>query len=229
MFSNSLTGTRLIYDDYAYQHLISLRQVLTATETTRLENAVPFWLPPFTPANTTNVSFPPPPSPNFIKPMLLAHVLLPCTQHRAEKEIGTTYNYQHAKQNKASQRKTPPQRNECEKHKKGKTSKTPRNSTPRSISPHKKMKGACKKKENETQPRANPGSLNSPCQCNYCNPHNNSQTSTTSMTLDSSHFYQCRISTTKNKERKAPQTTNSKQHNPHIASLTRVFFSQDRT
>ncbi|CAG2061332.1 unnamed protein product [Timema podura] len=66
-----------INQDVQQQHLISLRQVLSATETTRLENAVPFWLPPFTPANTTNVSFPPPPSPNFIKPMLLAHVLLP--------------------------------------------------------------------------------------------------------------------------------------------------------
>ncbi|CAG2054626.1 unnamed protein product, partial [Timema podura] len=53
------------------QHLNSLRQVLSATETTRLENAVPFRLPPLTPANTTNVSFPPPPPPNFIKPMLL--------------------------------------------------------------------------------------------------------------------------------------------------------------
>nr|CAD7443060.1 unnamed protein product [Timema bartmani] len=52
-------------------HLISLRQVLSATETTRSENAVPFRLPPLTPANTTNVSFPQPPSPNFIKPMLL--------------------------------------------------------------------------------------------------------------------------------------------------------------
>nr|CAD7462939.1 unnamed protein product [Timema tahoe] len=45
--------------------LISLRQVLSATETTRSENAVPFRLPPLTPANTTNVSFPPPPSSNF--------------------------------------------------------------------------------------------------------------------------------------------------------------------
>nr|CAD7459875.1 unnamed protein product [Timema tahoe] len=55
-------------------HLISLRQVLSATETTRLENDVPFRLPPLTPANTTIASFPPPPpsSPNFFKPMLLA-------------------------------------------------------------------------------------------------------------------------------------------------------------
>nr|CAD7461061.1 unnamed protein product [Timema tahoe] len=53
-------------------HLISLRQVLSATKMTRLANAVPFQLPPLTPANTTNVSVPPPPSPNFIKPMLLA-------------------------------------------------------------------------------------------------------------------------------------------------------------
>nr|CAD7438005.1 unnamed protein product [Timema bartmani] len=53
-------------------HLISLRQALSATETTRLENAVPFWLPPPTPTNTTNVSVPPTPSPNFIKLMLLA-------------------------------------------------------------------------------------------------------------------------------------------------------------
>nr|CAD7441223.1 unnamed protein product [Timema bartmani] len=42
--------------------LISLRQVLSATETTRSENAVSFRLPPLTPANTTNVSFPPPPT-----------------------------------------------------------------------------------------------------------------------------------------------------------------------
>ncbi|CAG2056206.1 unnamed protein product, partial [Timema podura] len=70
--SLSLIGTRLIYDDYAYRHHISLRQVLSATETTRLANAAPFQLPPLVPANTTNLSFPPPPSPNFIKPMLLA-------------------------------------------------------------------------------------------------------------------------------------------------------------
>nr|CAD7601727.1 unnamed protein product [Timema genevievae] len=36
---------------------------------TRSENAVPFRLPPLTPANTINVSFPPRPSPNFIKPI----------------------------------------------------------------------------------------------------------------------------------------------------------------
>nr|CAD7446785.1 unnamed protein product [Timema bartmani] len=36
------------------------------------ENAAPFRLPPLTPANTTTVSFPPPPSHNFFKPMLLA-------------------------------------------------------------------------------------------------------------------------------------------------------------
>nr|CAD7568484.1 unnamed protein product [Timema californicum] len=40
----------------------------------RVLNAAPFRLPPLTPANNTNVSFPPPPSPNFIKPMLLARV-----------------------------------------------------------------------------------------------------------------------------------------------------------
>nr|CAD7442281.1 unnamed protein product [Timema bartmani] len=48
-----------------HQHLISLRQVLSATETTRSANAVPFRLLPLTPTNTTNVSFPPPPSSNF--------------------------------------------------------------------------------------------------------------------------------------------------------------------
>nr|CAD7589696.1 unnamed protein product [Timema genevievae] len=46
------------------QHLISLRQVLSATETTRSANAAPFRLLPH-PTNTTNVSFPPPPSSNF--------------------------------------------------------------------------------------------------------------------------------------------------------------------
>nr|CAD7596429.1 unnamed protein product [Timema genevievae] len=46
------------------QHLISLRQVLSATETTRSANATPFRLLPH-PTNTTNVSFPPPPSSNF--------------------------------------------------------------------------------------------------------------------------------------------------------------------
>nr|CAD7589624.1 unnamed protein product [Timema genevievae] len=54
------------------EHLISLRQVRSTTETTRSENAAPFRLPPLTPANTTNVSVPPPPSFNFIMPMLLA-------------------------------------------------------------------------------------------------------------------------------------------------------------
>nr|CAD7448640.1 unnamed protein product [Timema bartmani] len=68
---SSLIGTHLIYDDYAYQHLTSLRQVLSVTETTRSANATPFRLPPLIPVNTTNVSFPTPPSPNFIKPMLL--------------------------------------------------------------------------------------------------------------------------------------------------------------
>nr|CAD7410845.1 unnamed protein product [Timema poppensis] len=66
---NSLIGTRLIYDDYAYHHLINLRQVPSATETARSANAAPFRLPPLTPAITTNVSFSPPPSPNFTKPM----------------------------------------------------------------------------------------------------------------------------------------------------------------
>nr|CAD7203855.1 unnamed protein product [Timema douglasi] len=57
-----------------YKNLISLRQVLSATETTCLANVAPFRLPPLSPANTTNVSFHPPPSPNFIKPMLMARV-----------------------------------------------------------------------------------------------------------------------------------------------------------
>ncbi|CAG2064368.1 unnamed protein product, partial [Timema podura] len=61
-------------DDEFDEYLISLRQVLGATETTRSANAAPFWLPPLTPANTTNISFHPPPSRNFIKPMLLARV-----------------------------------------------------------------------------------------------------------------------------------------------------------
>nr|CAD7441798.1 unnamed protein product [Timema bartmani] len=59
-------------DDEFDEHLISLRQVLSATETTRSANAAPFWFPPLTPANTTNVLFHPPPFPNFIKPMLLS-------------------------------------------------------------------------------------------------------------------------------------------------------------
>nr|CAD7444964.1 unnamed protein product [Timema bartmani] len=46
------------------RHLNSLRQVLSATETTRLANAAPFRLLPH-PTNTTNGSFPPPPSSNF--------------------------------------------------------------------------------------------------------------------------------------------------------------------
>nr|CAD7461335.1 unnamed protein product [Timema tahoe] len=61
---SSLIGTRLIYDDYAYQHLISLRQVLSATKTTRSANAAPFRLLPH-PTNTTIVLFPTPPSSNF--------------------------------------------------------------------------------------------------------------------------------------------------------------------
>nr|CAD7196625.1 unnamed protein product [Timema douglasi] len=64
--------TAIAYIRHLQDHLISLRQVLSATEMTRSENAVPFRLPPLTPANTTNISIPPPPSPNFIKPMLLA-------------------------------------------------------------------------------------------------------------------------------------------------------------
>nr|CAD7202138.1 unnamed protein product [Timema douglasi] len=56
---------------------LSFRHMLSATETTHSENAAPFRLPPLTPANTRNVSFTPPPSPNVIKPMLLARVLLP--------------------------------------------------------------------------------------------------------------------------------------------------------
>nr|CAD7194918.1 unnamed protein product [Timema douglasi] len=58
-------------------HLISLRQVLSATETIRSENAAPFRLSPLTPANTTNVSFPLPPFPNFIKPCCWHMFLLP--------------------------------------------------------------------------------------------------------------------------------------------------------
>nr|CAD7601909.1 unnamed protein product [Timema genevievae] len=46
------------------QHLISLRPVLSATETTRSANAAPFRLLP-NPTNTTNVSFPPPPTSNW--------------------------------------------------------------------------------------------------------------------------------------------------------------------
>nr|CAD7459104.1 unnamed protein product [Timema tahoe] len=64
---SSLIGTRLIYDDYAYQHLISLRQVLSATETTRSANAAPFRLLPH-PTNTTKFRFLHP------HPPTLAHV-----------------------------------------------------------------------------------------------------------------------------------------------------------
>nr|CAD7586655.1 unnamed protein product [Timema genevievae] len=72
---STLIGTRLIYDGYAYQHLIGLRQVLrSASETTCSAYAVPFRLLPITPTNTTNVSFPPTLTPNFFKPMLLARV-----------------------------------------------------------------------------------------------------------------------------------------------------------
>nr|CAD7568617.1 unnamed protein product [Timema californicum] len=54
-----------------------LRQVLSATETTRSENATPFRLPPLTPTTTRNISLPPPPPPlpNIIKLMLLASVI----------------------------------------------------------------------------------------------------------------------------------------------------------
>nr|CAD7403488.1 unnamed protein product [Timema poppensis] len=58
-------------------HLISLKQVLSATEMIRSANAAPFRLSPLIPANTTNVSFPPPPFPNFIKPCCWHMFLLP--------------------------------------------------------------------------------------------------------------------------------------------------------
>nr|CAD7197513.1 unnamed protein product [Timema douglasi] len=58
---------------FQIQVLINKAQ-LYLFQTTRFlsANAAPFRLPPLTPANNSNVSFPPPPSPNFIKPMLLA-------------------------------------------------------------------------------------------------------------------------------------------------------------
>nr|CAD7460216.1 unnamed protein product [Timema tahoe] len=71
-YSPANLGLQEIAVKLKLQHLISFRLVLSATETTCSENAAPFRLPPLIPTNTTNVSFPPSPSSNFIKPMLLA-------------------------------------------------------------------------------------------------------------------------------------------------------------
>nr|CAD7409150.1 unnamed protein product [Timema cristinae] len=62
-----------MYDDYGYQHLISLRQVLSATETTRSENTVPFSTSSTHPRQYHKrlVSS----TPNCIKPMLLPIVV----------------------------------------------------------------------------------------------------------------------------------------------------------
>nr|CAD7432085.1 unnamed protein product [Timema monikensis] len=79
----------------------------------------------------------------------------------AEKRIGTTYNYQHAKQNKASQRKTSHKGMSVRSTRKGKPARLHQPPC-RSQFLHIKDKGACKKKENETQPRENPGSLTAP-------------------------------------------------------------------
>nr|CAD7444365.1 unnamed protein product [Timema bartmani] len=56
-----------------YEHLISLRQVLSATETTRSANAVPFRLSPLTPPIPQRLVYSTT-TPNFFKPILLAHV-----------------------------------------------------------------------------------------------------------------------------------------------------------
>nr|CAD7445439.1 unnamed protein product [Timema bartmani] len=70
-YSPANLGLQEIAVKLKLQHLISFRLVLSATETTCSENAAPFRLPPLIPTNTTTVSFPPPPSHNFFKPMLL--------------------------------------------------------------------------------------------------------------------------------------------------------------
>nr|CAD7445026.1 unnamed protein product [Timema bartmani] len=171
------------------ERINAVRQMESATQDTELMNQAKGSTYQRTGTNTT---------PKTLRKKNRAH------SNQVEKAIGATHHYQPRQSKPSYLAQNTPQRSESEKHKKGKSSKTP------SISPHKRMKGARKNKESNTQPGENPGSLNS-------------QTSATSKTRVTPSTTS--NATAKKKQHKAPQTTNSTQHNPHRALLICVLFS----